>query len=482
MSFNVTLYQFSKRANSTLQPVNLTGVELACDLKQPTSYKNPVFTFFVEDAFPWNYLQWDNWYYFITDVISVRNDLWEVHCKLDVLATYKTEIGQTSAFVLYDTAPNSELVDSRLSQITSATTNTNFDTLDFGLGAFVMLGIVGQSSVNLWGVDAGTASTLLNEINNWMDRTNLLPIPDPPEISGFDDVVEAMESLIETMGVVAHNLTTGVRTLISTGRAPDCIKSALLLPLPVSAFPGSSSKIYLGEYPTNKSGVKISQTARISRNVHIAIPWQASDWRRNDAYTKIYVSLPYIGTVSYPASQLMGADSLGIEYQVTVNGAIVAEVSANGQRIGRYSGNCASNYMVGASNINPLSGMAGLLGGAASAAGVALASNPAGMVGATAAGIMGAINGAQYLPTCVGGAGGGAWTDSWTATVTVVYHNTNVDPSSVSGAIGTPAMAVKTIGTLSGFVQTRAASVNASCYEDVRREINGLMDGGFFYE
>ncbi|MBP3444301.1 MAG: hypothetical protein J6J70_06205, partial [Methanocorpusculaceae archaeon] len=103
-------------------------------------------------------------------------------------------------------------------------------------------------------------------------------------------------------------------------------------------------------------------------------------------------------------------------------------------------------------------------------------------VGTTAAGIMGAINGAQYLPTCVGGAGGGAWTDSWTAAVTVVYHNTNVDPASVSGAIGTPAMAVKTIGTLSGFVQTRAASVNASCYEDVRREINQLMDGGFFYE
>lgn len=479
--FTVTLYQFPKRHNSTLQPSG-AGVELNCELKQPTSYKNPTFTFFVEDAFPWNYLQWDSWYYFITDVISVRNDIFEVHCKLDVLATYKTEIGQTSAFVLYDTAANTEIVDSRLSQITSATTNTNFATLDFGLGSFVMLGIVGKSSVNLWGVDAGTASELLNEINNWMDTADFLPIPEDPDVDGLSDVPEVLAVMVETIGVIAHNLTTGVRTLISTGRAPDCIKSALLLPLPVSAFPGSSGTIHLGEYPTTKSGVKISQSARITRHVTINIPWQAADWRRNDAYTKIYVSLPYIGTVSYPASQLMGAASLGIEYQVTVNGAIVAEVSANGQRIGRYSGNCASNYMVGASNINPLSGMSAIVGGASAAAGVALSANPAGMIGSGAAGILGMINGAQYIPSCVGGTGGGAWTDSWTVTVTVVYHNTNVDPASVSAAIGTPAMAVKTIGTLSGFVQTRAASVNASCYEDVRREINGLMDGGFFYE
>ena len=90
MAFTVTLYQFQKRKNSTLQPTALQGVELSCELKQPTSYKNPVFTFFVEAGFEWNYLKWDSWYYFITDVVSVRNNIFEVHCKLDVLATYKT--------------------------------------------------------------------------------------------------------------------------------------------------------------------------------------------------------------------------------------------------------------------------------------------------------------------------------------------------------------------------------------------------------
>lgn len=482
MAFTVTLYQFQKRKNSTLQPTALQGVELNCELKQPTSYKNPVFTFFVESGFEWNYLKWDAWYYFIVDVVSVRNNIFEVHCKLDVLATYKTEIGATSAFVLYDTTANTEIVDSRLSQKTSATTHTNTGTLDFGIGAFVVLGIVGESSASLWGVSAAVASDLLNEINNWFDNADFLPIPDDPDVEGISDIVEVLAVMVETIGVIAHNLTTGVRTLISTGKAPDCIKSALLLPLPVSDFPGSSGEISLGEYPTEKTGIKISQTAKVNRRVSVAIPWQASDWRRNDAYTKIYVSLPYIGVASYPASQLIGADTIDVDYQITINGAIVATVSANGRRIGKYSGNCASNYMIGASNINPLQGMSAVAGGVASAAGVAAAGSAGMALGAGTGGILGMINGAQFIPTCIGGVGGGANTDGWTVTVTVVYHDTSIEPSSVSAAIGTPTMAVKQIGTLSGYVQTCSASVNVSAYDDIRNEINSALDGGIFYE
>ena len=395
-----------------------------------------------------------------------------MHCALDVLATYKTEIGNTSAFVLYDTSGNTEIVDRRLSQITSATTTTSSATLGFVVVNFVMMRIVGDSSVNLWGVSASVASTLLNSIENWMDDPDILEIPD---VSDFQDIFEAV-------AVLCHNITVGIRLLISTGKAPDCIKSALLLPLPVSAFSGSGGEIYLGAYPTNKSGTKISMSARAVENVSVSIPWQSSDWRRNDPYTKIYVGLPYIGTVTYPASQLIGASSIGVTYQITVNGAILAHVSANGHRLGTYSGNCASNYMVGASNINPLQGMGAIAAGGGAAAGVALASSGVGAAAVGAAGIVGMLNGAQSIPTCVGGTGGGANTDGWTVTCTVVYHNTNVEPASVAAAIGTPTMAVKTISSCSGFVQTREASVGAACYDDVRKEINSLMDGGFFYE
>lgn len=473
MAFTVTLYQFQKRKNSTLQPATLQGVELSCELKQPTSYKNPVFTFFVEAGFEWNYLKWDSWYYFITDVVSVRNNIFEVHCKLDVLATYKTEIGATSAFVLYDTTANTEIVDSRLSQKTTAVHAVSEALLDYGIGYTVMLGIVGDDSVSVWGVTPYQASQLLNSINNWMDDKLNFEIP-----SGgysFNDWDDAVNDVIEFV-------VQFFRQFIATGKAPDCIKSAVLLPVPVSQFGGSSGTIYLGEYDTKHNGQKIAQNAVANSNVTVSIPWQASDWRRNDNYTKIYVGLPYIGVVSYPASQLIGYTSLNVNYRITVNGGITCTVAAGSQRLGLYTGNCASNFMVGASNINPMQGMGAIVGGGGSALGVAAAASGAAAAAVGVAGIIGMINAVQQVPTCVGGTGGGAGADGWQVTCVVVYHDTTVDPSSVAAAIGTPAMSVKTIGSLSGFIQTKEASVSASCYEDVRSEINSLMDGGFFYE
>lgn len=64
----------------------------------------------------------------------------------------------------------------------------------------------------------------------------------------------------------------------------------------------------------------------------------------------------------------------------------------------------------------------------------------------------------------------------------VVYHNTNVEPNSVASAIGTPTFAVKTLGSLSGFVKTRAASVAAPCGQDIIQRINAHLDAGIFIE
>ena len=473
MAFTVTLYHFAKKKNSTLQPSG-SGVELNCELKQPTSYKNPVFTFFVEDGFSWNYLQWDDWYYFIEDVVSVRNDLFEVHCSLDVLATYKAEIGATSAFVLYDTTANTEIIDTRLSQKTTAIQTYSSSAPVFTLGNCILLGIVGDGGVGIYSVSQATANNILNSINNWLDDPSLrLPVP------SLDNVFDTPK----WMSYIAHNVTTGIRLLLTTGKASDCIKSSILLPVSDSEFTGSGKQIYLGKYPTGESGKFISSAAIATNTVTIAIPWQSADWRRNDRYTKIYLSLPYVGIVSYPASQLIGVTSLSVTYSISVNGNIVVQVAAGSLgRIGTYGGNCSSNYMIGASNINPWGVVGSSVAAAAAGAGVIASASPVGAVASGAAGIVGMLTAAAGLPMTVGTCGGGANTDGWTVTCTVVYHDTNVTPDSVSAAIGTPTMSVKTIGTLSGFVQTREASVNAACYDDVRAEINALMDGGFFYE
>ena len=290
--FQVTLYQYTKRKNSTLQPVGLQGVDLNCELKQPTSYKNPIFLFHVEDGFEWNYLKWDSWYYFITDVVSVRNDIFEVHCALDVLATYKTEVGNTSAFVLYDTSGNTEIIDGRLSQKTSATlSNADGSSTIFEAGMTVCVGIVGRDSSGIFAMSPATAASLLTSINNWLDNDLDLEIP-----SGgfsFSDWNDAVNDFVEYV-------VTAIRQLIATGKAPDSIKSAILLPVSLSKFSGTNERIYLGDYDTGISALRLTAAPRVTEVSSVSIPWQATDWRRN---SPISISI-WLWTVLIPQPML----------------------------------------------------------------------------------------------------------------------------------------------------------------------------------
>ena len=478
MAFTVTLYQFTKRKNSTLQPTALQGVELNCELKQPTSYKNPVFLFFVEDAFPWNYLKWDNWYYFITDVVSVRNDLFEVHCALDVLATYKTEIGASSAFVLYDTTANTEVTDSRLSMKTSTTYSISRAILDYSLSACLILGIVGDDSSGMYAMSSYSANQLVNATSLddfWQDIKTELPTPTAQDggfsFTGIDDAVNDMFAFA----------IRAFQQLVATGRARDCIRSAVWLPVSDSDFEGTTETVWLGQLETNVTAKKVMLPAL--KTVTVSIPWQATDWRRKAPYHNVYLALPAVGVVPLATNDLIDCDSLVVNCFLSTSGAIKYIVNRGGDEkaLGTFYGQVGGSYMIGSSNITPMTAASSLAGGLSAAAAGAALGGLAGAAAAGAAGIAGLVSANTPMPASTG-AGSGFTSGGWTVECITVFHDTNVQPSSVAAAIGTPTMSVKTIGSLSGFIQTKEASVNASCYDDVRAEINSLMDGGFFYE
>lgn len=87
---------FSKEHNSTKQPTG--GTVVNCYLKDDTSIINPVF---ILDSgnFSINYVQWGSRYYFVDDIVSIRNTTVEIHCSVDALATWKTAIGSSSQYV-----------------------------------------------------------------------------------------------------------------------------------------------------------------------------------------------------------------------------------------------------------------------------------------------------------------------------------------------------------------------------------------------
>ena len=87
---------FSKEHNSTKQPSSGTAVN--CYLKDDTSLINPIF---ILDSgnFSINYVQWGSRYYFVDDIVSIRNSTVEIHCSVDAMASWKASIGASSQYV-----------------------------------------------------------------------------------------------------------------------------------------------------------------------------------------------------------------------------------------------------------------------------------------------------------------------------------------------------------------------------------------------
>lgn len=100
MSLSVTLYTFSKRLNSTKTPPSAGGLTVKAVLKDNTSIIKPELEV-VENVTAYNYAYIPSFsrYYFVQDVIWEKG-IWRIVLSEDVLATYKTAIGETTAYIL----------------------------------------------------------------------------------------------------------------------------------------------------------------------------------------------------------------------------------------------------------------------------------------------------------------------------------------------------------------------------------------------
>lgn len=129
---NVTFYSnFTKRKNSTLRPSG-AGTVHTVRLKEHCALLQPVFIF-EGQHFAYNYCIWNGRYYFVTDAVPVANNLYEVSCTVDVLATYRPEIAAYNAFVeraasSYDTLVTDALITQSNNIISMLTTQVNMPT------------------------------------------------------------------------------------------------------------------------------------------------------------------------------------------------------------------------------------------------------------------------------------------------------------------------------------------------------------------
>lgn len=114
MSFNIGLMTCTAKNNIVDKTRYLSNqVSISCILREGSSVMSPVIqietpTHIVDDVevdydvtkFNYAYIPFfNNRYYFIEDIVSVNNRLWELHLRTDVLYSFAAEIYKSNAIV-----------------------------------------------------------------------------------------------------------------------------------------------------------------------------------------------------------------------------------------------------------------------------------------------------------------------------------------------------------------------------------------------
>ena len=290
------------------------------------------------------------------------------------------------------------------------------------------------------------------------------------------------DSLVDFAQYIIDLLKTEALSFTYVGKISECIRNCYALPIPYTAWGGSSEQIFLGKAYSGKSGYALGSSERIlSDSATVNIPWQASDWRRNAPYHEIYLYIPCIGVIQISPSDVMGEVALHVDISLDkLSGDVIVNVGTASKVISQFTTNVAVDYPVGYSNVDPATAVTSVAGALGALTG---AVNPA--VGAAIAGL-GLTNVIQPQAQSIGSNGGGAFLGlvgytGYKVYCFTIFHDTTVAPTNPSAVRGTPFNGVMSLN-ISGYVQTAGASIEIPGFGNDKDQVNNYLNGGIYIE
>lgn len=187
----IELYNFAKKPNSTKRPDTssppvLPADTLDCLMKTSSSIQFPIVELkLAPGVYPaWNYARIPdlNRYYFITNATYARG-VWEISLTVDVLASFRSDIGGTSMYIMRSSAQKTGTLADTLYELTNAsttTTETVKNTQAFSAGSIIMNVVNGDSN-------SGSTSYVMNLTNFGLFLDNIMVDADKDNVKQAQD-------------------------------------------------------------------------------------------------------------------------------------------------------------------------------------------------------------------------------------------------------------------------------------------------------
>ena len=491
MAFNITLYSFTKRENSTKRPAS-GGTDYACTLIDNTSLMEPTFKLTLP-ANPvgknYAYVAEFNRYYFITDISSYQN-FWYITCTCDVLATYKTEIGSQSHYVLrsasqYDGDISDEIYPTTTVQdVYIDYVDSGYDDpLDYLGGICYVLGIVGNTDETV----SQFGSILYYVMNRYTMKLFLKYLMD--NVATPNDNWAEIDSTEYSEGVV--------KALINP---IQYIKSCICMPFdPTDStkFGNNVGYIKFGYYTwtvpsgssicckmlTSTTVVKQKETTYISLRSH---PQAATRglYLNCQPYSKYTLHFGPWGDIDLDPLLLRGNNKIKIEtlYDLSCGNARLL-VTGNVVTTKILFNGCAKiGVDVNLSQVykDALGYESALTNQIFTQMGAAMRGDIPAILGAGTAGVQNMTR--LDYPTVKGIGNGGSYMAYYDDHNLYVLSRFNHIVDENLAEIGRPLCQTKVINTLSGYILCDKADAQITGTQAEAQKINEYMNSGFFYE
>lgn len=448
---DVYFYNFNKKNNSTARPTG-EGTKISVNLKQGTTYQSPTFVLSYEFGamLGFNYCKWSGHYYFIESTTSITYNHVEVRCVEDLLATYKDRIGDYTCFI--DRSSKQDLAVS--------------DSL-----------YIPRED---WRKDTTIAGEPVNVFNNGYAGTYVVRTCSYEGISMYYMYEENLNNLLSFMwsdGSWGDALSDAFTKLFF-----DPFKYVLSIewiPFRLSNFLNVTDTVKLGFWDSKVSAALIGGTnsPEIKFSYDLGITntrYEMTDFRFYDQrFSRYYAKLPFVGIVPIDITKINAKQLTASYFFDVVSGLCEIWLKSGANDLSHFQTQLSVPVQIGYTSSNPISLINGAIGTGTSM----LTGNAIG----TATGLLDyARSSFSPDPSIIGSNG----------SITSILENKDAEQYTYTcGAIAPDVTTEgykdcnrRKIGTLSGFIKCRDASIDVSGFSGDQEQINSYLNTGFYYE